>query len=70
MHIEDPMFCVCYTVIIPPIFLTIGSGFILLAVVHEHMITEIIYASLFATIFILFGLYMCFYTAKEFIHFN
>lgn len=70
MHIEDPLFCICYTVIIPPIFLTIGSGFILLAVEHEHKITEIIYFSLFASVLIVFALFMCFYTTKEFIHFD
>lgn len=70
MYIEDPLFCVCYTVVVPPILCTVGSGFIYLAIIHEDIISEVLYAIFFASLFILLGLYMFLYTAKEFIHFN
>ena len=70
MRIEDPKFCVCYTVIVPPFLFTLGSGFVVLAFRDDIIITEIIYCGVLATMFIIFGLYMCIYTLKEFVHFN
>jgi hypothetical protein len=41
-----------------------------LALRDDIIITEIIYCFVLASMFIIFGLYMCIYTLKEFVHLN
>lgn len=67
IRVEEPVFCICYTVIVPPFLFSLGGGLIYIATLDPTNYGLIFYFGAFSLLFIITGLYMCIYTLKEFI---
>jgi len=66
LYIESPKFCICYTLLVPPVLFGVGSCCIYLAIISTK-ISLILYLSFYAGLCIFLGVYMCLYTIKEYV---